>query len=587
MRTRTEPAILNVRRLALIYALLCVLSILFAGVFFTRTFEDGSIPDIPQIIAFLTIPVILLAFLAASLIRLFRDFITRKTGGRFEARLAVYFIVIVVLAAAPVTIITTQAVSEILRFWHSMHTGSALNSGLDMALDTYSLRLEHLEALIREGGAGNGAALPETLPGDFAAVQDFVLNDAGIWASAGFSGDLRHLLEAPPGAASEASAARQDGFVARHMPRDTDVIRFLQYQPDGRIRVITCRLGEGFDAAVITIEQEKARFELLDNLSLNVRATLIVYYGVFFLPTLLMTLIIAISFTRRIAQPIAALTDAMRRVAGGDFAVHILGRPNDELGLLIGSFNSMVQNLEKSRLSLVNAEKISVWQSMAQQLAHEIKNPLTPIKLSAERVLRRYRTAPDRLEEIVEESMLAIIQEVEGLSTLLTEFRTLSRPIEPTRAWTGIAEIVEEVVAPYRVSYPALCFNTDHIDATASAQIERRHLVQVLTNLVINGIDAMDGRGAAAEAEAGIEIRCDMVTKRDHRFCRLCVRDSGKGIAAAEYAHVFTPYYTTKQSGTGLGLPIVERIVTGSGGTIWFDSTPGVGTTFFVDLPAQ
>jgi nitrogen fixation/metabolism regulation signal transduction histidine kinase len=215
---------------------------------------------------------------------------------------------------------------------------------------------------------------------------------------------------------------------------------------------------------------------------------------------------------------------------------------------------------------------------MAQQLAHEIKNPLTPIKLSAERVLRRWRNEPDRIGEILESSMLAIVQEVEGLSAMLTEFRTLSRPMEPSLSWTVLRELVEETVSPYRSSHPQVEFNIDHVEPDVSVKIDRRHISQVLANLIINGMDAMDGAGF-------IEIRTDLVKKRESQYCRLSVRDTGKGIAEEDRNRVFTPYFTTKESGTGLGLPIVERIVNDHGGTIWFDSAPGMGTTFFIDFP--
>jgi nitrogen fixation/metabolism regulation signal transduction histidine kinase len=238
----------------------------------------------------------------------------------------------------------------------------------------------------------------------------------------------------------------------------------------------------------------------------------------------------------------------------------------------------MVRDLEKTRGSLIRAEKISIWQTMAQQLAHEIKNPLTPIKLSAEQVLRRWRNEPDRIGEIVENSMLAIIQEVEGLSTLLTEFRTLSRPIEPSQTWTPLREAVEEAIIPYRSSHPKVNFDTQYIQNDVSVKMDKRHINQVLANIIINGIDAMDGAGQ-------IEIRTDLVKKRESRYCRLSIRDSGKGIVKADRSRVFTPYFTTKESGTGLGLPIVERIVNDHDGTIWFNSAAGAGTTFFIDFP--
>jgi nitrogen fixation/metabolism regulation signal transduction histidine kinase len=364
------------------------------------------------------------------------------------------------------------------------------------------------------------------------------------------------------------------------MPRDLGLIRYVAYPSRNRLRVISYNLGEDFDRGVAAIENEKIHFEIIDSLRANMRPLFMFFYGVFFFPTLLMTLIIAISFTRRVTQPIVELTEATRRVAEGDFSIQILARRGDELGLLIRSFNAMVQDLEKSRTALVKAEKISIWQNMAQQLAHEIKNPLTPIKLSAERVLRRWRNDPGQIGEILESSMLAIIQETEGLSTLLTEFRTLSKPMEPSRSWTNLRETVEEAVSPYRSSHPAVNFDISHLGDDLPVKIDKHRVSQVLTNLIINAIDAMSGKGT-------IEIRTDLVKKRESRYCRLSIRDTGKGISKEEGNLIFTPYFTTKESGTGLGLPIVERIVNDHGGAIWFNSAEGMGTTFFIDLPVN
>jgi nitrogen fixation/metabolism regulation signal transduction histidine kinase len=346
------------------------------------------------------------------------------------------------------------------------------------------------------------------------------------------------------------------------------------------IRIISYDLGEDFDSGTEAMENEKAHFEIIDSLKNNYRGLMVFYYGVFFFPSLLMTVIIAISFTRRVTAPIVELTEATRRVAEGDFSIQILARRGDELGLLIRSFNSMVQDLEKSRTALLKAEKITIWQNMAQQLAHEIKNPLTPIKLSAERVLRRWQNDPGQIGEIIENSMLAIIQETEGLSTLLTEFRTLSKPMEPSLSWTHLKEAVEAGISPYTVSYPRVRFDIEHMDGDISVKIDQHRISQVLTNLIINAIDAMNGEGS-------IEIRTDLVKKRETRYCRLSIKDTGKGIPAEEGSLIFTPYYTTKESGTGLGLPIVERIISDHGGAIWFNSLEGTGTTFFIDLPIE
>jgi nitrogen fixation/metabolism regulation signal transduction histidine kinase len=573
-RTQLRSSIINVRGLVLIYLLLCVLTIFFLRTFFADILQEGKIPGLLNIIIFFTIPTVLLVFLAISVLGLIRDLAARRTGSKFQARLLAYFSIIVLFAAAPTTIITIHATSELLRFWRSVDTGAALTAAQSFALENYAFHTEKLEALIRDyspdlsrDDSGEAA-----LPPDIIAIQDFAPAEDETWENRAFRGDEERMLPSPP--------AQIEGFVPREMPRDTDVIRYVTFPEQQVLRVFSYSLGVGFDKTRETLENETARFETIESLQINLRPLLIIYYGVFFFPALLMTVIIAISFTRRVTQPIVELTEATRRVAEGDFSIQILARRGDELGRLIGSFNAMVQNLEKSQSALVKAEKISLWQTMAQQLAHEIKNPLTPIKLSAERVLRRWRNDPERIGEILEDSMFAIIQETESLSTLLTEFRTLSRPMEPSHTRTNLRELAEETVAPYRTSYPQVGFSLDYIGEDIRVKVDKHRLSQVLTNLIINGIDAMNGAGS-------MDIRTDLVKRRESRYCRLSISDTGKGISKEESSRIFTPYFTTKESGTGLGLPIVERIVNDHGGAIWFNSAEGMGTTFFVDLPVE
>jgi nitrogen fixation/metabolism regulation signal transduction histidine kinase len=570
LKTRPKFSIINVRALVFIYIFLTVLIIFFSVSFLRELLKDGEIPGPLSLAAFFTIPTVLLVFLVFSGLGIARDLLGRRAGSRFQARLMACFIVVVALAAAPVMVVTSLAVNELVRFWKTIDVDGALKTAQAFATETYSFRLEKLESLIRDErlGLADGDFSGRVLPEGVAGLQDFEMRE-DLWTETAFVGDRERRLETPP--------ALSRGFAPRELPRDRDTIRYIALSAPGRLRIISGDLGQGFDVSLKTIEDEKDRFDIIDSIRFNIKRLLVFYYIVFVLPVLLMTLIITISFTRGMAWPITELTEATRRVAEGDFSIRILPRRKDELGVLIKSFNAMVQDLEDSRSALVKAEKISLWQTMAQQLAHEIKNPLTPIRLSAERVLRRWRKEPEKIGEILEGSMKSIIQEVEGLSTLLNEFRTLSKPMEPSGSLTGIRELTEETVGPYRSSYPDVRFDTEHTGEML-LKIDRNRLSQILTNLIINGIDAMDGSGL-------VEIRTDLVKKGESRYCRLSVRDTGKGIPEQEGRFVFTPYYTTKESGTGLGLPIVERIVNAHGGTIWFNSAEGAGATFFVDLP--
>jgi nitrogen fixation/metabolism regulation signal transduction histidine kinase len=517
-------------------------------------------------VIYFTIPAALTVILGIAAVNIIGDLIAHRPGVRFIARLLAYFTITVIFAVAPIFIITSITLNEAVRFWQSTNTNAAKIAARSFIVDNYSFHIEHFEAILK---ANNWNSVTPPLPQGISSVQDFSMGEDG-WAETGFAGEEGDKLTAPPSSVA--------GYVMRELPRDIGLIRYMMMPTGNFTRLINYKLGVEFDTGMAAIENQTERFEVLGIVWDNVPTLALFYYGVFFFPTILMTMIIAISFTRRMTNPIMELTEATRHVAEGDFSIQILASRSDELGQLIGSFNAMVQDLEKSRMALLKTEKISIWQNMAQQLAHEIKNPLTPIRLSAERVLRRWQNDPRQIDLIIEESMLAIIQEVEGLSTLLNEFKTLSRPIEPSQSWTKIDEVVNETINPYHSSFPRVSFSTEYVSGGISVKMDKHRFSQLLTNLIINAIDAMEGKGY-------IEFRTDIVKKRETQYCRLSIKDSGQGIAEQSESMVFTPYFTTKEAGTGLGLPIVERIVNDHGGSIWFHSAVGVGTTFFIDLP--
>jgi nitrogen fixation/metabolism regulation signal transduction histidine kinase len=582
VKTYPRSGFMSVKVLLLVYILICVLTVFFSKNLFYELLIGGKPPPLLELAVYFTIPAVLLILLGVSAVNVARDSFSKKPGSKFQLRLITNFIIIVVLTALPVIMITIMSFYEVVRYWPNIKVREALVDANEFAVDVYTLRTEKYEAFVNNVDFDALPALyrnSETkIQGfdktDIAAIQDFVPGRNDSWRSIFFAGRRELTLAAPP--------ALLQGFVSqRIVPRDTDAVRYVDMRKKNTVRVISFNLGEGFDASSELIQSETLRFDSLNQIFFhNVGPLIFIYYGIFFLPILLMILIIAFSFTRLVTQPIADLGEATMQVAKGDFTIQILTHPKDELGLLINNFNVMVQNLEKTRNELVRSEKQSIWQSMAQQLAHEIKNPLTPIKLTAERVLRRCRVNPENTNEILEDSMMAIIQEVESLTTLLDEFKTLARPIEPSLSTTNIRDATEEIIMPYKTSWTNVRFDTSGMYSGVEVKMDRKRLSQVIGNLVINAIDAMNGDGL-------IEIRTDIVNKRNCRYCRLSIQDTGKGIDEEAEKKVFTPYFTTKDSGTGLGLPIVERIVNDHGGGIWFNSAQGAGTTFFVDIPVK
>ena len=227
---------------------------------------------------------------------------------------------------------------------------------------------------------------------------------------------------------------------------------------------------------------------------------------------------------------------------------------------------------------LIRAQKVAAWREVARRLAHEIKNPLTPIQLCAERIRRHFGGAAEPTRALVEECTTTIVGEVESLKGLVDEFAQFARMPAPRATPTDLPGLLDEVITLYGGLF------TDDVTITRrdsgalpKVSVDREQIRRVMINLVDNALEAMDRRGA-------IEIE----TQHDpsNALVRIVVSDNGPGIPAAERDKLFLPYYSTKRRGSGLGLAIVRRIVAEHGGSIDVTDNQPHGTRFTIELPA-
>ncbi len=326
------------------------------------------------------------------------------------------------------------------------------------------------------------------------------------------------------------------------------------------------------------ITQSLTVFTALDKFRDLFRLVLVGFFFLFSLPIFFITILVSLLLTERIISPIAHLEDATRRVAEGDFSFRILTRPRDELAALVDSFNGMIAELERSRRKLLQAERITAWQEIAQRLAHEIRNPLTPIKLSAQRMLKKHMEHAPDFDKVLPPAVASIITEVDNLETMLREFGDFAKLPMPRPAAVHVRKLLEEVAAVYWNLSSSVHIDLAEVPETFVVSADRDQLKRVFANLFTNAIQAMPDGGR-------LSVRADMVKKAQKSFCRMAVADTGVGIPESDIDSVFDPYFTTKKGGTGLGLAIVQRILFDHGGNVWAESDGVRGTTFFVDLP--
>jgi signal transduction histidine kinase len=282
----------------------------------------------------------------------------------------------------------------------------------------------------------------------------------------------------------------------------------------------------------------------------------------------------------KITRPLEELAQAAGQVAGGDLQARVPVRSSDEVGLLAESFNRMTQNLQEQRERAAQAERVAAWRELARRLAHELKNPLFPLQLTVENLLRSKSQSPALFEEIFQESSSTLLAEIGNLKSIISRFSEFSKMPQPQLQQVHVNELVRNVSRLY-----AAQLNSDHKKIECELELGEGHdaisadpelLHRALSNLVLNAMDAMPQGGT-------LTLR----TRFDADRVTIDVIDTGTGLTPEECARIFTPYYTSKTHGTGLGLAIVQSVVSDHGGKISVSSHLGQGTTFTIELPVQ
>ncbi|MCD6180937.1 MAG: HAMP domain-containing histidine kinase [Candidatus Cloacimonetes bacterium] len=271
----------------------------------------------------------------------------------------------------------------------------------------------------------------------------------------------------------------------------------------------------------------------------------------------------------KVTRPLTELQDATAKIRQGDFSVNLPPGGIPEIRELKHSFNSMSGELNLVQKKLVEAEKQLIWKKLSRILAHEIKNPLTPIQLSVQRLEEKFELDREKFDEIFPQAIEIITQEVSNLKKLAASFSDFAKNINPTFSRFSARDALTEILRPYISHYPVT------LDASTTCMIswDRTHFYQVITNLLQNAIDA------SGEYEP-IEI---VVTDHEEKVC-IQIKDHGKGIDEQDMEKIFQPYFTKKKKGTGLGLALVQKLCEVNRTELRVESKIGQGSNFILTM---
>jgi two-component system nitrogen regulation sensor histidine kinase NtrY len=678
----------------------------------------------------LIVLLLLLVLLFRNLVKLWFERRQKLIGSKFKAKLVLAFLLLALAPAALIFLIASNFINKSIEGWFKPQVERPLDQAMAVAqayyqnLQSTALRHAHQIARVidRDGLLDEGRR--EALA-SYLVEQQEQLGVSALTVFAPGGQELVHVKD--PGLGVLPTREVNEGQLRLGLSgqavttvREVSsgdlieaIVPVFSPAPDRRVEgavVVAMHITERLERKVRGIEQSFKEYKQLRLVKNPVK-------GIYILLFLLMTLIVVFSFAwfglylaRGITGPIAELAEGTREVAAGNLSYKVQARADDEIGVLVDSFNRMTDDLAQSKrqleeayldlqdkhteledrrryietvleaittgvvsidalgqlttlnragaamfgldaagsvgrpveevfgrgdlrdvvalvqrvrrarsgiveqelhlrrdatavsllasatalrgpegeysgtvivfddlTELLKAQRLAAWREVAQRIAHEIKNPLTPIQLSAQRLRRRLaRNAGD--EQLVAECTETIIQEVDGLKRLVDEFSRFARMPVLTPRPTDLRALVEAVVALYRESHPAVGIGTRYPEDLPLLEVDPDHVRRAVINLVENAVEAVGAQGV---------VTVEIVHRPDHGRVELIVSDTGPGIRPEDREKVFLPYFSTKTTGMGLGLPIVHEIVAEHRGTIRVEDNVPRGSRFVVELPVS
>jgi len=392
-----------------------------------------------------------------------------------------------------------------------------------------------------------------------------------------------HIVDGDEEVASASSRAEATDDETRATTREREV------EVDGR------RLRITVEAIVPQVYFERLQeagavadvYSRLQRQSASVSEVYVWVFGVLAFLVIVVAFLIGAIVSRRVTHRVTMLAEASRKVGAGDLTVALPTGANDEVAELTHAFNDMVRDLRDSRARIEYLQRIGAWQDFARRLAHEIKNPLTPIQLAAQEMDETYDGENESYRSKLEHARAIIEEEVATLRRLVGEFSAFAKlpeadlsPSDLCDLAQGIEDSVPAILEDVGRGTPApvevrVSCATEPIEVRMDAMMLKRGIDNILRN-------AVQAVYAAHPAGGGlVVVRIDATA----RAGLIEVRDNGPGVAEEDWERVFDPYYTSKSEGTGLGLAIVKKVVLEHGGQVRLDRAPEGGARFSIEVP--
>jgi two-component system, NtrC family, nitrogen regulation sensor histidine kinase NtrY len=567
----------------------------FVNKLFASSQEDVIDREKILIISLILLSITLLVVIIIFLIRVVISAVKKEFGARMRLKITLFFIFVSLLPIIPFIQIGTKFIESSMTVWFSKNFGVALDLSEEIIRAYYNEKKDILDGYAVEI---NNVVTKRNY--DLKRLTGFIpqymnenkINNITIWSEKGemikqFGENIYDV---------EVKTKELTDNINGKITLVTEKEGIFNVQKkDGKLFLIIPSVimngskNIGFCNIAISIQPQFNKVtEEIDNALRNYN-TVSLYkdfftkgFSILFIaiisPIILIILIISLFITKDLLDPIQNLAMATRRVAGGDLKFQVDSAFNDEFMVLSKSFNSMITELELSHEKLQQKEKIATWQEMAKQLAHEIRNPLTPIRLSSERLLKKYYEDQEDFENVLKKGIKTIITEVENMDKLLNEFSYFARLPEIHKEKGGVIEILND-------SIDLVSISENNIEFDVKSELEDYIILRddmllksVFVNILKNGVDAMLVGGT-------IHINLMLKDIGFKKYLEISFQDQGLGFEEEDQEDVFSPYFSTKENGRRIGLAIAQRIVNEHEGRIYYVSSNDHGVTFFIEIP--
>lgn len=595
--------VINSRNLAIVLAIASIICVFATYLAIVQSHNGGQTQR--NIFAWAVVDFSLLLSLAALILkRLFTLIIERRKGvigSRLQTRIVMMFSLVAMVPTLIMVISSAVFFNYGIQSWFNIKVSTAIDGSVDIARSY----LEENKNIIRADVVGmandiNRDALnlrrdPSTLNKKLAFLAVIrKLPEALIFQKTGY--DKVSILAATSLSFSLQLDLEKLGMEVLQRAEKGELVT-LTSDVDDRVIALT-RLDNYFDTYLLVgrfvdnkiiryIEDTEGAAKEYNSLKNNISTLQVKFFMIFITVSLLLLLATAwvgFVFAFYLVKPISSLLEATEQVKEGDFTARVKeGHANDEMATLSRSFNRMTEQLDRQRKELISAQRRAAWADVARRIAHEIKNPLTPIQLAAERLQRKYSGQVDD-SKTFDKYLNTIARNANSIGSMVDEFSKFARIPAPVFAVNNICELTEEIIFAREGISKNIEFVTNISKTPIMLRCDAGQITQVLTNIIKNAEESLlEKQNSDKKFTKGI-IKVKLATEVGR--CLITIKDNGNGFPAEIKERITEPYVTTKSKGTGLGLAIVKKIVEEHGGSIEFKNVSG-GACVYLSFPLQ